>query len=172
MNDYKQILSYEGEITFEKIEDILTLFNQRMPDTDCPLCKIRLFSIMVECLENAHRHNFTPIEQNPQIKVVLLHNNGHFELTVGNRIANNDLQALTQRIDMLNRMSQEEIKSLYTKTIRQGHISEKGGAGLGLMKIMRSSREPMKYTIKTIDNDSSFIEITTSITDIKNTKTI
>lgn len=167
MNDYKQILSYEGEVTFDKIEDILTLFNQRMPETECPVCKIRLFSIIVECLENAYRHNFNTPEQNPQIKVLLMQNDGHFALSVGNRVGNAELHALTSYIDDLNHLSQDELKALYTKTIHRGHITEKGGAGLGLMKILRSSREPIKYTVEAVDNDSSFIEITVSISDIK-----
>ena len=165
MNDYKQLMKYEGEITFDKIEEILILFNQRMPETQCPKCKIRMFSIMVEVLENAYRHNFNTPEQNPQIKLSLIQNELHYALTVGNRVGNNELKQLTNRIDKLNSLSIDEVKALYSKTIHEGHISEKGGAGLGLMKIMRCSREPIKYTVEPIDSVSSNIDFTISITD-------
>ena len=167
MNDYKQLMEYEGEITFEKIEELLILFNQRMPETQCPKCKIRMFSIMVEVLENAYRHNFninTP-EQNPLIKLSLIQNGLHYALTVGNRVGNKDLKQLTDRIDKLNNLSLDEVKALYSKTIHEGHISEKGGAGLGLMKILRCSREPIKYAVEPIDSESSNIIFTISITD-------
>jgi hypothetical protein len=167
MNDLKQILSYEGEITFDKIENILTLFNQRMPETQCPVCKIRMFSIMVECLENSYRHNYDTPDQNPQIKLSLTQSDSHFALSVANRIGNAELKALTNYIDDLNKLSQDELKVLYTKTIHQGHISEKGGAGLGLMKILRSSHEPIKYAIESVDDKSSIINITISLSDIK-----
>ncbi|MBO7433078.1 MAG: SiaB family protein kinase [Salinivirgaceae bacterium] len=165
MNDYKQLMKYEGEITFDKIEEILILFNQRMPETQCPKCKIRMFSIMVEVLENAYRHNFNTPEQNPQIKLSLIQNELHYALTVGNRVGNNELKQLTNRIDKLNSLSIDEVKALYSKTIHEGHISEKGGAGLGLMKILRCSREPIKYTVEPIDSVSSNIDFTISITD-------
>ena len=165
MNDYKQLMKYEGEITFDKIEEILILFNQRMPETQCPKCKIRMFSIMVEVLENAYRHNFNTPEQNPQIKLSLIQNELHYALTVGNRVGNNELKQLTNRIDKLNSLSIDEVKALYSKTIHEGHISEKGGAGLGLMKILRCSREPIKYTVEPIDSESSNIDFTISITD-------
>ena len=165
MNDYKQLLDYEGEITFDKIEDLLTLFNQRMPETKYPVCKIRMFSIMVEALENAYRHNFDSPDHNPQIKVLLTQHGNNFVLTLGNRVDNIALKNLTYHIDELNQLSQNEVKKLYNKTIHQGHISEKGGAGLGLLKILRSSKEPLKYTVSDTNNKSSFIELSISITD-------
>ncbi|MBR3568458.1 MAG: SiaB family protein kinase [Salinivirgaceae bacterium] len=165
MNDYKQLLAYDGEITFDKIEEILTLFNQKMPDTNNPVCKIRLFSIMVEGLENAYRHNFDSPEQNPQIKVRLMQNGNKYVLSIGNRIDRTMLKQLTDRIDELNQLTQNEVKKLYNKTIHHGQITEKGGAGLGLMKILRSSREPIKYTVTDIDSECSFIDLTISITD-------
>ena len=165
MNDYKQLLAYDGEITFDKIEEILTLFNQKMPDTNNPVCKIRLFSIMVEGLENAYRHNFDSPKQNPQIKVRLMQNGNKYVLSIGNRIDRTMLKQLTDRIDELNQLTQNEVKKLYNKTIHYGQITEKGGAGLGLMKILRSSREPIKYTVTDIDSECSFIDLTISITD-------
>lgn len=165
MNASKQLLAYDGEITFDKIEEILTLFTQKMPETDNPVCKIRLFSIMVEGLENAFRHNFDSPEHNPQIKVLLTQNGGKFLLRIGNRVDNNDLKKLTNHIDELNQLSQPEVKKLYNKTIHQGHITEKGGAGLGLLKILRSSKEPLKYAISDIDSKSSFFDLSISITD-------
>ena len=165
MNASKQLLAYDGEITFDKIEEILTLFTQKMPETDNPVCKIRLFSIMVEGLENAFRHNFDSPEQNPQIKALLTQNNNKYVLSIGNRVDNNELKKLTNHIDELNQLSQSDIKKLYNKTIHHGQITEKGGAGLGLLKILRSSKEPLKYVVSDIDGKSSFFDLLISITD-------
>ncbi|MBO7495240.1 MAG: SiaB family protein kinase [Salinivirgaceae bacterium] len=165
MSATTQLLSYEGSITFDKIEQILTLFSQRMPETNCPVCKIRMFSIMVECLENAYRHNFNTPEQNPQISLELTQENNHYKLTIGNRASNNDLEKLTNNIDQFNKLSLADIKALYNETIHAGHITEKGGAGLGLLKILRCSREPIIYTITAIDKESSFVNLSISITD-------
>ena len=104
-------------------------------------------------------------EQNPQIKLSLIQNGLHYSLSVGNRVGNKDLKQLTDRIDKLNNLSLDEVKALYSKTIHEGHISEKGGAGLGLMKILRCSREPIKYAVEPIDSESSNINFTISITD-------
>lgn len=165
MNASKQLLAYDGEITFDKIEEILTLFTQKMPETNNPVCKIRLFSIMVEGLENAFRHNFDSPEQNPQIKALLTQNNNKYVLSIGNRVDNNELKKLTNHIDELNQLSQSDIKKLYNKTIHHGQITEKGGAGLGLLKILRSSKEPLKYVVSDIDGKSSFFDLLISITD-------
>lgn len=167
MSQIKELLEYNGEITFDKIEDILTLFNQRMPETNSQVCKIRLFSIMVECLENAYRHNYTPPDQNPEIKISLSQNDSCFILSVGNKIANAELKSFTDRIDKLNGLSFQEIKSVYNDTIHKAHISEKGGAGLGLLKILRSSRRPIKYDTTSINDKCSFVTLTITIADSK-----
>ena len=159
------LLSYEGSITFDKIEQILTLFSQRMPETNCPVCKIRMFSIMVECLENAYRHNYNTPEQNPQISLELTSDENHYKLTIGNRASNIDIEKLTSSIDKFNKLSLSDIKALYNETIHAGHITEKGGAGLGLLKIMRCSREPIIYTTAATDQNSSFVNLSISITD-------
>lgn len=166
MSNLKQLLKYEGEITFDKIEDVLTLFNLKMPDTNSPVCKTRLFSIMVECLENAYRHSYNISEKYPQIVVELNQCDNMFILSVGNRINNDELNHLTNRIDELNKLTFSEIKKTYAETIHNAHISPKGGAGLGLLKIIRCSREPFEYNVTETDATSSFITITIKIFDI------
>lgn len=167
MSQIKELLIYDGEITFDKIEDILTLFNQRMPETNSLVCKTRLFSIMVECLENAYRHNYTPPDQSPKIKIELSQDESIFILSIGNKIANTELKPFTDKIDNLNKLSFQEIKSVYNETIHKAHISEKGGAGLGLLKILRSSRRPIKYEATGIDDKCSFVTLTITIADNK-----
>lgn len=158
-------LKYDGEITFDKIEFLLTLFNQKMPDTKSPVCKTRLFSIMVECLENAYRHNYCCPDENPQIKVELIQDNDNYTLSIGNQIGNSELLLFTKRIDYLNTLSFTEIKKLYSETIREAHISEKGGAGIGLLKILRSTNQPLKYEVTEIDTKRSFITLIINIAD-------
>jgi hypothetical protein len=124
-----------------------------------------MFSIMVECLENAYRHNFNTPEQNPQIQLELTNSGNHYKLTIGNRANNTDIEKLTSSVDKFNKLTLPDIKDLYNETIHAGHLSEKGGAGPGLLKIMRCSREPILYTVTAVDQHSSFVNLSISITD-------
>lgn len=161
------IIKYIGVITFDQIEEILTMYNQNMPMTNSPLCRTRLFSIMVECLENAYRHSYKGNEQDTKIELYLTQNNNTFELSVTNAVSNNELKAFTTRIDELNGYDLATIKSIYNETILKVRISEKGGAGLGLLKILRSARNPFAYKVTPINNEYSLINLSIKISDQK-----
>ena len=45
---------------------------------------------------------------------------------------------------------------MYKKQIKEGKISEKGGAGLGLIDIARKTEEPLEYQFLQLDQDTFF----------------
>ena len=159
------IIEYKGDITFDKIEELLTLFNHNILSTISPLCKTRLFSIMVECLENAYRHNYKLPDQHPAIELLLTEHDNSYTLKISNLIDADKLPQMTNRLDQINKLDSVSVKKVYNEAIHQAHISEKGGAGLGLLKIMRCSREPIIYTTTATDQNSSFVNLSISITD-------
>ncbi len=160
------IISYKGEITFDKIDELLTLYNQKMPDTKSPLCRKRIFSVLVECLENAYRHNYNSPDNHPQVEVSLTQLDDNYTVTVTNYTDAENLTLLTHRIDDINKLCIDDVKQLYISSMYHAQISSKGGAGLGLLKIMRSSQNPINYKTKSIGKYSQ-IEVAVIVSDTK-----
>ena len=59
-------------------------------------------------------------------------------------------------LNTVNNATLEELKDMYKKQIKEGRISEKGGAGLGLIDIARKTEEPLEYQFLQLDQDSFF----------------
>jgi len=51
----------------------------------------------------------------------------------------------------VNGASKEELKAMYKRQMRDGKLSEKGGAGLGLIDIARKVNEPLNYQFLNLD---------------------
>ena len=164
------IIDYKGDITFDKIEELLTLFNHNIMSTISPLCKTRLFSIIVECLENAYRHNYKLPDQHPSIEMLLTEQDYCYSLRISNLIDADKLQQMTSRLDQINKLDSVSVKKVYNEAIHQAHISEKGGAGLGLLKIMRSSNQPIEYETVSVDEHCSLLTLTIKIIDCQHTQ--
>lgn len=164
------IIEYKGDITFDKIEELLTLFNHNIVSKISPLCKTRLFSILVECLENAYRHNYNLPDQHPAIEMLLTERDNCYSLKISNLIDANKLPQLTKRLDQINALDSVSVKKVYNEAIHQAHISEKGGAGLGLLKIMRSSNQAIEYESVSVDNRCAMLTLTIRITDTQNSQ--
>lgn len=168
---FETILSYKGKISFEVIEDILSQFKDCMVQNSIdPVVKKRLFSILVECMENTYRHN---IEMNGagkhlQIELNLAHVDDSFLIEIGNYIKSENLAKLIERVELVNSLNLEELNKLYRQSISTARISDKGGAGLGLIEIARNSRHTIKYRVSEQSNDVLFFKFEIRISDDPN----
>ena len=57
----------------------------------------------------------------------------HFIVTFSNLISNDKTNNVIESIQKLNNADQAGVKEIYLKTLTNGEISEKGGAGLGII---------------------------------------
>ena len=164
MDNCVSLLSYKGKFSFDIVSDLLDDFQQKMPASCSLICRSRLYSIVVECLENAYKHGAE--DSDLQVSVELWNHDSDYSLWVENKIKNEEIEPLANYIERINAVSPSELKSLYSETIHNTGISEKGGARLGLMKIRRCASNPIKYKFVEIDKKISQFNIYVSISDI------
>ncbi len=60
---------------------------------------------------------------------------------------------LETRLKEINSLNKEQIKAYYTETLQKGEMSEKGGAGLGLIEMARKSERPIQKEFKERDKN-------------------
>ena len=58
---------------------------------------------------------------------------------------------------------QETWKFLYKRQMKEGRLSEKGGAGLGFIDIKRKTNKELEYHFLPISDDTSFFLLTSTI---------
>jgi hypothetical protein len=66
-------------------------------------------------------------------------------------------------LENINSLGKEELNDLYKKQIKEGRLSDKGGAGLGFIDIVRKTGKKLEYHFLPIDPNTSFFLLTSTI---------
>jgi len=162
------MLIYEGEVNQDitKTFTSLTQKNLEEGDTSDPIKK-RVYHVMVECLQNIGKHTVNVESGLPEIPgtgifMVSKSTDGYFVVT-GNPVANGRIADITNMIETVNNMNKEEIKAYYKKKILESTISEKGGAGLGFIDIVKKTGNKIEFHFRKINDIASFFIMKTYI---------
>jgi hypothetical protein len=161
-NNVTNILRYHGALNFEKIEELLTQFRQEIRPFEIDVViRKRIFSILVECLENTFRHNvaISHKTKHHSVEFVLNDMGSIIGIELGNYVKNSKVQSLKSTIDAVNALNHDELNKLYRESIAVARISEKGGAGLGIIEIARNSRNALKYEFEEPEGNYSFFKL-------------
>ncbi len=168
-------LAYEGEITHEITKAFTSLTeNNMIRDEDYSSVQKKVFHVMVECLQNISKHadnqfNFVSSKDGRGIFLVSK-DDKEYNVTTGNVVKNEKIEELREMLEHINRLSREELNKLYKQKIREGRLSEKGGAGLGFIDIARKTGQKLIYSFIKIDDKKSFFVLTSTISRIKEKK--
>src|SRR5699024_8956807 len=117
---------------------------------------------LVEILQNIYHHfesGWEDKEGEQSIIFLLYKEDFGYRIISGNHIFAHETSKLKERIDSINSMSDEELKSIYRNKLSKGGIPQKGGAGLGILDIVRRSGEKINYNFQEIDSQYSFFSI-------------
>lgn len=151
------ILCFQGDFNQDLVNAILVLA-ERGPDVQnsSTVVRGRVFSVLVECMQNIRKYGSptSSSDLKPGIVIVCLDDNGYL-LKTGNFINNEEIPNLKSRLDNVIKLNKDELKDLHKKVLGETKLSEKSGAGLGLISIGRKS-DGMGYVFKTIDDKTSF----------------
>jgi hypothetical protein len=168
MKAHEITLVYEGEITHQITKAFTSLTESNMAKEDEPATVQRkVFHVMVECLQNISKHadDFTSSDFLFSGRGIFLVSKGdnEYSVTTGNAVDNDRIEELTEMLESINKMNKEELKDLYKKQMKEGRLSDKGGAGLGFIDIKRKTGRDLEYHFLPISDDTSFFLLTSTI---------
>jgi len=116
----------------------------------------KVYFVMVESLQNITRHQDVGQDADNQAFFLLQNKNGKYGLASGNVIENEHIALVKERIDIINSFNTEELKEHYKKVLQTTELSDKGGAGLGLIEMARRSGNKLSYAFKPFNANQSF----------------
>lgn len=163
MQNKSIILAYKGNVSEELFNCILQLAENKLDKIELKSkLKKKVFNILVEVLQNIY-HHFDELDTTHQeyysVLFLLTKEGTDYSIVTGNHVLADKVGELKKKIDDINAMSQEELKAVYRKRLDDGDISEKGGAGLGIIDIVRKSGDKIKYNFNDVNKDYSFFSI-------------
>ncbi len=163
------LLVYEGEINQDITKAFTTMTQKNLNEdelTSVPIKK-RVYHVMVECLQNIGKHSDNIESGEPEVPgngIFMVSRSGEgFNVITGNPIANSKIAEVTTMLNKVNQMDEEEIKAYYKKKILESRISEKGGAGLGFIDIVKKTGNKIEFHFEKLNDLTSFFIVKTLI---------
>jgi len=163
------VMSYKGAATGGLISSMVDIVQNRLADLEPKLTvKKKVFSILVEILQNIY-HHFEEVamaneKEDDVIMFVLARSEtGNYCINSGNYMSRAHVPALQRRIEETNALSQDELKEKYRQVLNNGNLSNKGGAGLGIIDIARKSGNKLEYNFNHYNDNLSFFSLTVRI---------
>lgn len=172
MKAHEITLVYEGEITHQITKAFTSLTESNMAKEDeSNTVQKKVFHVMVECLQNISKHSdsFGSDDFLFAGRGIFMVSKGEVEynVTTGNVIENSKIPELTKMLEHINSLDKEGLKELYKTQMREGRLSEKGGAGLGFIDIARKTGRKLDFHFLPIDEESHFFVLTSTIARIE-----
>lgn len=157
MSDQKIILTYLGDITPDITNALLkAIKNDNSKFDEEVATKKKVYKIIVECLENICRHSEKVEKKLSQSIFLLGRDESNYYIITGNYILGNQAESIKGVLEQVNQMNKEQIKERYREILSEGKISEKGGAGLGIIDIAMKSENKIEYEFVPVKDNITF----------------
>jgi len=152
-------LVYEGVFSHDIMKMFTSMTENNMDkQNEDKTVKRKVFHVMVECLQNMTKHSddYDYKERVGTGLFIVGKKGGYWNIITANKIHVSKIDDLSSSIDKINSMSPEELKMYYKKQIREGQISEKGGAGLGFIDIARKTGSKLNYQFLPLSDNQNY----------------
>jgi len=165
MEDGNIMLSFKGEVTSDLLTSILQIMETKMETlSEPPKIKKKVYNILVECLQNLYHHideDDITTKQNEKSALFMIRKSeeGEYSIMTGNYIAEENVELMQSRLDLINGMDKDELKTYYKEVLNNGEMSAKGGGGLGMIDIARKSGKKLEYNFDAVDEQFSFFSL-------------
>ncbi|HAN00828.1 MAG TPA: hypothetical protein DCQ26_19710 [Marinilabiliales bacterium] len=168
MKEQRVQLVYEGEITHQITKAFTSLTETNMElDAESQSTQKKVFHVMVECLQNVGKHadclECTDSRKDGRGTFILCKGNDEYTITTGNIVNKIKIPEMVEVLEKINSLDKEGLKQLYKQQIKEGRLSNKGGAGLGFIDIAKKTGNPLYYNFLSINEEFSFFVLTSVI---------
>lgn len=167
MDSDEIILAFKGDITDDLLTSVFQIMESRLEMSPAELrLKKKVNNILIECLQNVYHHMEDFIDNEKQddhagsaMFLICQDKNNSFRIVTGNHLLNSNIEKLKSKIDIINAMSPEELKTHYLDALKNTELSRKGGAGLGLLDMARKSGNKIDYRFDPVNDRISFFSL-------------
>ncbi len=117
----------------------------------------RLSFLMIESIQNIAKHGDKSEDKSGGEGFFLTRNVGNtFFITTANVMEGENVSALREILEKVNTAADKnELKNLYVTVLTDKKISDKGGAGLGLIEMARKTEQKLEFDFVPLDEKNS-----------------
>ena len=124
----------------------------------------KVFHVMVEMLQNVTRHSAYLDEEGTGNGIFVVgERKDYYYVITGNIVKSAIVRDLEDVIETLNMLGKNALNELHKQQMKLGELSVKGGAGLGLIDIIRKTGEKFAYQFVRLDENYHFFVLKATI---------
>ena len=154
-------LVYCSQFSGQKAFDMLDIIeNLKMSKSQKYVVKKRIFSVLVEMLQNISQHGIDLEGLAGKTGILLVgseHNKN--KIIAGNIIRKSEEEPLRSHLERINDMNNEDLENLFVEKLTDDDFSNPLKNGMGLIDMRIKSGKPLKYDISSVDEKHSFFSI-------------
>lgn len=152
---------YHGFISDEFTDKIISLSERNIDKINEPkTVRNKISFLIAESFQNIVRHSESYDNKNLNFSksdIFILRIVGDtYIISSANLIKNTNKQEVEQKLLQINSLDKEQIKELYKEILENGEMSDKCGAGLGLIEMARKTDNTLEYDFEPINEEFSF----------------
>lgn len=161
---------WSGHISSDIGDEVLSITESTLSDGDIEaMMRRRVFSIMVELLENSAKYN-PGREQGKKfgmpvamVRIV----DDKFEVSSGNLVHNEVISGLKQKLDEINSREPWELKEMFFTSLSGQTIESDSTGNLGLITVARKAGSKLNYRFDPVNEFYSYFFLTVPIEEIQ-----
>jgi hypothetical protein len=157
----KEIFSYVGKPSHEMINLILEMSESKLKliENRSSVVK-RIVNVLIEILQNILNHGVDfNIVDSQSFRFSLYKIKEDYIIQTENLLKTSKVKDLVRKLNSYLSLSDKDLADTYRKTLDNGDFTIKGGAGLGLINIVRKSGGNLDYKFSKVDQENSLFQL-------------
>jgi hypothetical protein len=154
-------LVYCSQFSGQRAFDMLDIIeNLKLSQGQKQVTKKRIFSVLVEMLQNISQHgiDLEGMEGKTGILLVGAEKKSN-KIITGNIIRESDAKLLRDHLEEINQMNNDELENLFVEKLTDDDFSNPLKNGMGLIDMRIKSGKPLEYNIEKVDDKHLFFTI-------------
>ena len=156
------LLSYIGPVDSAGMEGLLAWLKKRPLASGGRTMMKRIGNVLIECLQNVMRHGFIEGDGFTQLYLTLESTPVGFQVQCGNMVDSEMRQHLTERL-ITSTAWTRTLRKTYIETLCNGQLSDKGGAGLGLLSLAKKATGPIDFRFESHEDGRELFTLIVTI---------
>ena len=155
------LINHYGPLSYEEIGFLLNKMTSLLERYNFGITiRKKVYSAMVESLENIYKHqDVIKGSNNYQPKFSLILEKDKVDLTCSNSLLKVKIGPLKERLEKVNQLDKAGLKEFYKEVILSGNVTQKGGAGLGIINIAKVTENKLNFTFTEIDGQHAYFTL-------------
>ena len=154
---------YRGVVTNENSMPLLTLLEKEMENSEFGFVgRKKLFMFVLESLQNVSRHSNKNLYADMSLVVYSKTDNG-YTVATGNVLPVTGIDDLKSKLSEINHLQPDEIRKAYRKMLSTTEFSNKGGAGLGLIEMAKTTGNKLDFDFVPLNNEYAYFILSKTV---------